>query len=279
MATRVWKGHLRFGALTIPVFLNTAARDQRISLNTFHSVCNGKITMPKYCAACSAMVPPDEIFRAYDTGSGLVKLTDDELDAIVPETEHVMDVSEVVKFSEIDPVYLAESFYLLPDAAGTKAYSLLVKVLKDSGRCAIAQLCKSSREHIVVLRPKGNGLILHYLFYQTEVNRVPEFESLTMASLSPNEIKLGAQLVESMEVDFNPESFEDAYYQRLNTLIASKLDSKIAAPAPVKGTTQAPTVDLMAALSASIGQVKARRSIKLQDEKPAAKGKGKKKAA
>src|SRR5712671_5491322 len=191
MATKTWKGHLRFGALTIPVFLNVAARDQRIELHSYHSVCNSSVKMPKFCPACNLNpVPPDQIYKGYDTGSGIVKITEQEMDAITPETEHIMDVSEIVKWENVDPVYLAESFYLLPDPAGVKAYSLLVKTLKDTGRVAIAQLTKSSREHMVCLRPKGNGLMLHYLYYQTEVNRVPEFESLPMSSFTSNEMTL-----------------------------------------------------------------------------------------
>jgi DNA end-binding protein Ku len=281
MATKVWRGFLSVGALSIPVYLNCAARDQKIALNTFHTTCNGPVKMPKFCPQCDLNpVPPDEIFKAYDTGNGLVPITEEEMDAITPETERVMEVSQCVKMSDIDISYFAESFYLLPDPAGQKAYSLLVKTLKDSDRVAIAQLTKSGREHLVVLRPKGNGLMLHYMFYQTEIARVPEFESLPMAQLAPNEIKLATQLIENMESVFSPEDFEDAYFQRMNTLIASKLDSKIAAPTPVKAAANAPTQDLMAALSASLTTVKARRHIAVE-EPPVAKGKPakKKKAA
>ncbi len=233
--------------------------------------------MPKYCPACNLNpVPPDQIYKGYDTGSGIVKLTEEEMDAITPETERIMDISEIVKWEDVDVVYLAESFYLLPDPVGAKAYSLLVKTLKDTGRVAIAQLTKSSREHMVCLRPKGNGLMLHYLYYQTEVNRVPEFESLPMSSFSSNEMTLATQLMESMESEFKPEDFEDGYFQRLNTLIASKLDSKIQAPTPVKAGVVAPALDLMSALTASLGAVKARRAIKLEQEEPKPKAKGKK---
>jgi DNA end-binding protein Ku len=276
MANRVWKGFLSLGALSIPIHLCVAARDQRVELHSFHSECNGRVKSPKYCPACEKMLEPSEIYRGYDSGSGLVPITDEELDNITPSTEHQMEITECVQMSDIDVSYFAESFFMLPDPAGIKAYSLLTKTLKETGRVAITQITKSSREHTAIIRPKGNGLMLHYVFYQSEIARIPEFESLPMATLSANELKLANQLVTSMETDFNPEQYEDSYFQRLNTLIASKLDDKIAAPTPVKSIAAAPTQDLMAALTASLGQVKARRTIKVQEDD---KSKGKKKKA
>lgn len=280
MATKVWKGHLRFGMLTIPVYLNVGARDKRIELNTFHTQCHGQIKMPKWCAVCDRMVAPEEIYKGYNTGNGIVQLTQKELDDITPETQHVMEVENCVRLADVDPLYLAESFYVLPDEAGKKAYSLLVKALTDTGRCALAQVSKSGREHMVVLRPKGNGLILNYLWYETEIAKVPEFDNIQMEHLSSNEIKLAGQLVESMSGEFDPSEFADGYFQRLNVLIQSKLDSTVAAPTPVKGSAPAPTQDLMAALSASLANPKPKRSIKLEDTEvkvPAAKAKGGKK--
>jgi DNA end-binding protein Ku len=281
MGNNVWRGFLSFGMLSIPVCLKTAARDQKVELHTYHSVCKSGMKKPSYCATCEKVnVPKEEIIRGYDTGDGIVPISDEELEAITPATEHVMEISECVALEQVDPIYLAESFYLLPDAkagaAANKPYSLLVRTLTDTKRCAIAQLTKTQREHIVLLRPKGNGLVLHYLFYASEVHREPEFENLTMASLQPNEIKACTQLIESMENDFDPASYSDQYFQRLNTLIASKLDDKIAAPVPVKGVTKTVTVDLMSALTASLANVKPRRHISV-DETPVAKGKSKKK--
>lgn len=277
MATKVWKGFLSFGMLSIPVYLNTAARDQKVELHTYHTVCKSGMKKPTYCQTCEKVnVPKEEIFRGYDTGDGVVPISNEELEAITPETQHIMEIQECVPLDEVDPVFLAESFYLLPDDAGKKPYSLLVRTLSDTKRVAIAQLTKNAREHVVLIRPKGNGLMLHYLWYESEIARVPEFENLTLASLNANEIKAGTQLIASMENDFDPAAFSDAYFQRLNTLIASKLDDKIAAPTPVKGVMKTATVDLMGALTASLANVKPRRHISV-DEAPVTKTKTKKK--
>jgi DNA end-binding protein Ku len=271
MAHKVWKGHLSFGLLNIPVYLNVAARDKRVELHTFHTECKGAVKSPKYCPACSKMLEASEIFRGYQTDGRIVEITDEEIEGITPASGKVLEITECVKWSDVDSLYLAESFYLLPEDVGMKAYGLLVKTLTDTGRVAIAQLTKSGRENMILLRPQGNGLILHYLWYQTEIAKVAEFDDLQAVSLTASELKLARQLAESLDSEFNPETFEDGYYQRLNTLIASKIDKSIAAPTPVSAVTAQPVQDLMAALSASLATPKPRRTIKL--DTPAAPAK------
>lgn len=270
-ATKVWKGHLSFGLLNIPVYLNVAARDKRMELNNFHVACDGRIKMPKYCSTCQVQLEPTEIYRGRDIGGKIVKLTDAELDSITPATDKLMTVNEIVPLKDVDPIYLAESFYLLPDDAGKKAYSLLVKTLTDMGSAAITQLTKSSREHVAVIRPRGNGLLLSYIWYESEIASVPEFENLAPASVTANEMKLARQLADSLVGEFNHSQFEDGYYQRLSVLIASKVDSSIDAPVPVKTVSTVASIDIMAALQNSMALVAAKSPKR--KEAVAAKGK------
>ena len=90
------------------------------------------------------------------------------------------------------PVFLNESFYLLPEEIGAKRYSLLVKTLAYSVRMAFAQLTKNHREDIVLLLPRGNGLMVHFLYYIDEVTREAEFDDLTEVKHTPAELKLAS---------------------------------------------------------------------------------------
>lgn len=275
MATKVWKGHLNFGLVSIPVYLNTGARDEHTALCQLHS-CGSRTKKPDWCPKCNKQITRDEIQKAYEVGDDkYVLLTKEELDGIAPASEKVMEISECVNAYEVDEIYMAESFYLIPDEGGKHAYALLVKGLKDTGRVAIAQLTKNSREHVVLIRPSGNGLMLHALYYPNEVNRVPEFESLKEQPLPVNEIKLATRLIDSLAAKFDPEQFENGYDMRLNQLIASKLDKAVSAPAPVKVTASV-LPDLTAALQASL--MKPRRTIAMKEPAPVV-AKSKRKAA
>src|SRR6266403_1751982 len=277
MAVKTWKGFVTFGMLSIPVYLNTCARDKRIDMHTYHVACDGQVKMPKYCPICQVQLQASEIYKGYETGTGIVKITEAELDGITPETGHIVEISECVKWDQLDPSLLAESFYILPDTAGAKGYSLLTKVLRDSGLVAIGQLTKNGREHVVVLRPKATGLMLHFLWYESEVNRVPEFESFESAALTTTEIKLGTQLAQSLVSDFDHAKFEDGYAMRLTTLISSKLDKTIQPPTLVKAMTPA-VMDISSALQASLANPKRKAAAEEAAPKGKAKGKGKKAA-
>lgn len=277
-SSKVWTGFIRFGQLNIAVFLNVGCRDSKqITFKTLHSECNTPLNKPYFCSTCDVKVPANEVVKGYESPDGYIRVTQDEINSMAPESEKVMEITDCILWDEVDPLYLAESFYILPEGPGRKAYSLLVKSLQETGRVALAQVCKSNREHLALIRPKGNGLMLHFLWYDNEVNIVPEFENLPLAALTPGEIKLGAKLAESRAAEFDPESFENGFEKRVLQLISSKMDSAVQAPSPVKDTPTTAPVDLMDALRASITAPKPKRAIHLE-KAPEKKGK-KKKAA
>lgn len=194
MATKVWKGHVTFGLISIPAFMNTCARESKsVELHTFHKGCGGAMGKPDICKTCKAVVPRVDIEKGYvvDESKGeYIPIPAAEIEAIEPDSNKTIEIRETVKWADVDPLYLAESFYILPEDPGRKAYSLLVHALRKTDRVAIGQVCKSNREHIVLLRPKGDGLVAHFLWYANEVNRVEEFDDFKLEKLSANEEKL-----------------------------------------------------------------------------------------
>jgi DNA end-binding protein Ku len=265
---------VQFGLLSIPVYLNVGARGETISMHRLHKKDKGRVRQPWTCEICEEKVGNADVVKGWETADGTYAIiTPEEMDAIEPESSKIMEIKCVVDASAVDAIYLAESFYLLPEDPGIKPYALLVRALADSDKVAIAQLCKNNREHVVLLRPRQNGLIAHFLYFADEVNSNPEYESLKPPTLTANELKLAAKLVDSMAEPFKIEQYKDGYRERLNVLIASKLDKTVKAPVAIK--TQTPKVmDLMAALEASL---KRPRAVALE-ESPVDKPKRKKSA-
>src|SRR6266581_6336380 len=66
MATTVWKGHLTFGLISIPVRMTTAARGERISFNQLHKECHSRLKQPLFCPHCNRMVERSEIVKGYE---------------------------------------------------------------------------------------------------------------------------------------------------------------------------------------------------------------------
>jgi DNA end-binding protein Ku len=250
MASSTWKGYLSFGLLSIPIRLFTAARGERIGLNQLHEVCHSRIKMPLFCPTCDRKVERSEIVKGYEyEKEQYVLFTEEELDKIEPESARAMEILEFVKVEEIDPLYYDASYYMTPEDEGKKAYSLLLKAMQESNYAAIAKVTMHQREHIVVIRPREEGMTLHTMFYQSEIRAVAEF---TQDRVEPKEAekKLAMQLIDSLAAPFEPEKYRDEYQESMRALIEAKQKGQ-----EVKATvhpTRAPVIDLMDALKKSI---------------------------
>jgi len=251
MATSVWKGFLTFGLLSIPIRLFSAARSERIGLNQLHSVCHSRIKMPTFCPTCDRKVERSEIVKAYEYDDDQYLLfTEEELDSIEPDSGRTMEIQEFVKLEEVDPLYYDASYFVTPEPEGKKAYYLLLKALEDSGYCAIAKLSMHQREHIVIIRPRENGLTLHTMFYESEIRALAEYGKNDNVELKDAEKKLAVQLIENLAAEFEPAKYRDEYQEGMRALIAAKQEGK--GIAAVSHPQRAPVVDLMAALQKSL---------------------------
>ncbi len=251
MASSVWKGYLSFGLLSIPIRLFTAARGERISLNQLHEVCHSRLKMPLFCPTCDRKVERSEVIKGYEYEKDqYVLFKDEDLDKIEPESARAMEILEFVKVDEIDPLYYDASYYLTPEDEGKKAYSLLLKAMEESGYAAIAKVTMHQREHIVVIRPRPEGMTLHTMFYQSEIRAVAEFTHQDKVEPKEQEKKLAMQLIESLAATFEPEKYRDEYQESMRALISAKQKGQEVS-GPVH-TERAPVIDLMDALRKSI---------------------------
>lgn len=255
MATSVWKGHITFGLISIPVRMSAAARGERISFNQLHSVCHSRLKQPTFCPVCNRKVERSEIEKGYEYEKDqYVLFSEDELDKIQPPSAKVMEILEFVKLDEIDPLYYEASYYVTPEDAGLKAYELLMKAMQESGYAAIAKLYMHQREHIVIIRPGKNVLTLHTMYYSNEI-RAAEHIPADKIELKEQEKKLAHQLIESLAGPFEPQKYRDEYQESVSALIAAKLKGQQVAEAPHPHL--APVVDLMEALKKSLAEKQA----------------------
>jgi DNA end-binding protein Ku len=251
MATSVWKGYLTFGLISIPIRLFSAARSERISLNQLHKVCNSRIKMPLFCPTCDRKVERSEIVKGYEYEKDqYVLFTDEELDKVEPDSARTMEILEFVKVEEIDPLYYDASYYVTPEDEGKKAYQLLLEAMDQTGYCAIAKLSMHQREHIVIIRPRAEGMTLHTMFYQSEIREVSEFGRKNNAEPKEAEKKLATQLIESLAAKFEPQKYHDEYQSSMLAMIEAKKQGQEVAE--VAHPKMAPVIDLMDALKKSL---------------------------
>jgi DNA end-binding protein Ku len=137
-----------------------------------------------------------------------VEVTEEELKKIAPKSTDNMEISSFVKIEDIDPLYYETSYYALPEAAGKKAYHLLIEVMEKSGYAAVAKVGMHRREFIVVIRPRDNGLTLHTMYYPNEVRAVPDYGAKDHVTIRPKEVELAEQLVKKWRAPSNPSNMK-----------------------------------------------------------------------
>ena len=250
MATSIWKGHLTFGLVSFPVRLFTAARSESIGFNQLHKHDGSRIKQVTFCAAEDKPIPRSEIVKGYEYEKGKYVVIDDEdIKKVAPKTAKVMEIQEFVKGDSVDPVFLESSYYMAPDEGGEKPYSLLFETLRETGYFGIAKVAMHNREHVVVLRPGGRGMVLHTMYYADEVRRTDEFR-VDATNLKDKELALARMLVESLAGEFEPEKYSDAYRDNLRKMIDSKVAGQEVIATPE--THMAPVIDIMEALRKSL---------------------------
>jgi len=229
-----------------------AARGERISFNQLHNVCHSRLKQPLFCPVCNRNVERSEVVKGYEYDKDqYVLFNEEELDKIEPASARVMEIIEFVKLDEMDPIYLDSSYYITPEDAGLKAYTLLMKAMQETGYGAVAKLTMHQREHIVIIRPGAKTLTLHTMFYSNEI-RAAEAVPTDTIEVKDQEKKLAEQLIESLAVPFQPNKYRDEYTENVRAMIAAKLKGQQVTEAPQPHL--APVIDLMEALKKSIAE-------------------------
>lgn len=255
MASTVWKGYLTFGLLSLPVKLYSAARSETVSFNQLHKADNSRVKQVLYCQLEDKPIQRSDIVKGYEYEKDkYVVVEDEEIKKVAPKTAKTMEVLEFVQSADVDPIYYESSYYLAPDEAGEKPYALLFEALRKSGCVGVAKIAMHNREHIVILRPGPQGIMLHTMYYRDEIRQVDEFRTDT-SLVKDKELDLAMMLVKSLEGPFEPEKYKDEYRENLKAMIQAKVEGKeVVEPAPA--VHKAPVIDIMEALKASLAQAK-----------------------
>ena len=250
MAATVWKGYLSFGLVTFPVRLFTAARPKSVHFHMLHKRDNSRVKEVWYCAEEDKPISRSEIVKGYEAGKDEYVIIDEsELEAIAPPTASTMEIEQFVSADEVDPIYFETSYYLAPEEKVNKAYALFLGALTESKRNAVAKVAMHNREHIVLIRPVEEGLLLHTLFYADELNAANRGEQ-SKAKYSAKELELAKSLVSQMSGPFHPEKYHDTYRENVEHLVEQKKKGRKVTP--ISHPRKAPVVDLMEALKRSL---------------------------
>jgi DNA end-binding protein Ku len=274
MARAIWSGSISFGLLNVPVKLYSAVARRGISLREIRESDGVRIRHRRVAEGTDEEVPYEKIVKAYEISKDrYIPLAKSELEALAPEKSRAIEVEDFVDLDQIDPIYFDSPYYLGPADGAERAYSLLARAMRESGKVAIARFVFRNKEHLAAIRPADGVLTLTTMRFADEVVQPDELEDVLPteeSKVAKREVQMAEQLIESLTREFDPGAYRDEYREQLLATIERKAAGEeiVAAPAEEREATKAP--DLMAALEESIAAVQGKRKGTAA-KKPAAK--------
>jgi DNA end-binding protein Ku len=254
---------ISFGLVAIPVRLfTTQASGSQISFNWLHG-CGSRVKQQYWCPKDERVVARDELMKGYEFAKGqYVTFTNEELRALEEAGSEVIEITEFLPLSEVDPLYYEKAYYLGADKGGDKPYQLLAQAMQKTERAAIARWAARGKQYLVLIRPFEDGLLLQQLRYPDEIKSFEEVERAKV-TLKPAELNLAVQLVEQISSDaFHPEHYRDAVHDRIEAAIQRKVEGQEAIAIETSAPATAQVIDLVEALKASLDADPARRGPK-----------------
>ncbi len=257
MPATVWKGYLSFGLVSFPIRLFSAARPDPVHFHLLHKKDLSRIHEVMYCAAEDKPLDRSEIVKGYEYAKNrYVVVEPEELERMAPPTASVMEILQFVRIDEIDPILFETSYYVSPEESVSKPYSLLLQAMEETQYDALAKVAMHGREHIVILRPREQGMMLHTMYFADELHKANEVKVPKPAKIDKKEIDMAKKLIETLAEPFRLEKFHDEYKKNVLSLIEKKRKGQKVIP--IRQPQKAPVIDLMEALQQSLASTHAK---------------------
>jgi DNA end-binding protein Ku len=260
-----WNGSLTFGLVSIPVGLapatKPAARQSDVSFRLLHRECLTPIKQKRWCPKHDREVGPDEIVKGWEASKGqYVVVEDAELEALEGHDDsRSIEIWQFVPAEEVDPIWRDRTYFLVPGAtpAQRRPYRLLLEAMRETGTGALGRFVRSGRESLCLVRARADALLLETLYLAEDVYSDAEIvEAVATAEVKEPELALAHQIIDGLSGSFEPAALTSAYRGQLRALLEAKLEGAELPPPSEPEAEQAPAVDLLEALKASVEAAK-----------------------
>ena len=231
MAATIWTGTFSFGLLHIPVKLMPGERSVDLHFRMLDARNNARVRYERVNAETGEEVPWKDIVKAFEYDKGnYVVLDPDDIKAASSEGKEAVEIEAFVPLEDIDLRHFEKPYVLVPGKKAEKGYVLLRETLRKTGKVGIARVVVRQREYLSAVLPHEDAIILMLLRYQQEIVSLDEFKlpegKASDYRVTPKEIEMATQLIESMSVPWNPADYQDDYRERLRAVIDKRMKSE-----------------------------------------------------
>ncbi len=283
-ARAYWTGHLRLSLVTIGIELYPAVSSAAaITLNQIHKPSGKRIRYQKVAPGVGP-VDLDEIVKGFEVAKEeYVILEPAELDKIKLESRETIDLVQFVDHCEIDPRYFEKPYYVIPADGDVAAegFSVIREALRSTTKVGLGQMASRGRDHVVAIKPCGQGLLLETLRYADEIKESDRiFADIPDVDVDSDMQDLAEELIKRKSAPFDAAKFKSQYTVALRELIDQKRKKGKISSASEDDLrpTGNNVIDLMEALKKSVASNKNKPRRKSTAKKKPAKRKSAKRA-
>lgn len=260
MPRAIWKGAISFGLVHIPVALASATSEQRVDFDWLDQRSMEPVGYKRINKVTGKEVAKEHIVKGVQVEKGrYVVISEEEIRKARPEATQTIDIFSFVEAREIPLQHFDTPYYLAPDKRGGKVYALLRDTLESTGKVALATLVLHTRQHLALVRPLENALVLITLRWPDEVRDLDSLEldsSVTAAKSSKAELDMAKRLVKDMSSHWTPGDYRDVFRQTIMDLVQEKADKgkvSVVEQGQEEGGKGADIIDLTELLKRSLG--------------------------
>lgn len=253
----IWSGGISFGLIYIPVKLYNASQSRTLKFHYLRKKDLCPVNYVKTCRITGEEVPTKDIIKGYEYQKGsYVTLTDKDFEKASVKKTKSIQIHQFIKEKEIDPAYFEKPFFLEPIPEAKKTYALLREALKKTNKVGFATFVLHTQEHIALLKPQDDVLLLNQMRFENEMRDFKELSLPTTeeVEIANEEMEMAVNLVNQLTKPLEIEKFRDTYTKELKSLIQAKIQGKEIRKEPEPQATAIP--DLMEKLKASLAQAK-----------------------
>jgi DNA end-binding protein Ku len=240
----VWKGSISLGGVfNIPAKIYKATEaGNGVQFRQLCPVHATPIRQPKWCDKCGREIPYNELLKGYEIGKDrFVKLTKQEVEELKPENEGRVEILTIKDASDIDLISLDEHYYVVPDKSDA-AFVLLRHTLSLKAKVAVGKIVMRNRERLCIIAPYKEWLVLHTLFYPSEIRSVEQLPAPKVVAIREQEVELAKMLIERIaENGVKIEELRDEYRQKIEELIRRKVSGEEVAKVEVEEPKPVPS--------------------------------------
>ncbi len=250
MPRAIWKGAISFGLVHIPVSLISAVKSDRVDFDWLDKRTMDPVGYKRVNKVSGKEVSKDNIVKGVEYKKGrYVVISEQEIREARPKATQTIDIFAFVAADEIPLQHFDTPYYLGPDQRGGKVYALLRETLESTGKVALARLVLHTQQHLALLRPLDDALVLITLRWPEEVRDIERLEldsSVTASKLDKRELQMAKRLVEDMSSQWSPDEYRNDFKDTIMQLVDEKASKgKIAVVDAVEEKEERKSADII----------------------------------